>query len=140
MIIGFYYLEHFFSYFPILELLISNQINFYLGFYYLVCFYIFLFSVISYKWNALIVMEDYWIKNKKKHEVLLFLLVLQKLWTYQGFFLMAFKFYTFSLWFSYNHWVEVCYLQTLGQGLYQNLNFSFLGQIFQYYLLGLKVC
>ena len=28
----------------------------------------------------------------------------------------------------------------LGQSLYQNLNFSFLGQVFQYYLLGLKAC
>ena len=28
----------FFSYFPILDMLISNQINFYLGFYYLVRF------------------------------------------------------------------------------------------------------
>ena len=26
----------------------------------------------------------------------------------------------------------------MGQGFYQNLSFSFLGQIFQYYLLGLK--
>ena len=28
----------------------------------------------------------------------------------------------------------------MGQGFYQNLSFSFLGQIFQYYLLGLKTC
>ena len=28
----------------------------------------------------------------------------------------------------------------MGQGFYQNLSFSFLGQIFQYYLLGLKAC
>ena len=28
----------------------------------------------------------------------------------------------------------------LGRGFFQNLNFSFLGQVFQYYLLGLKVC
>ena len=28
----------------------------------------------------------------------------------------------------------------LGQGFYQNLSFSFLGKIFQYYLLGLKAC
>ena len=28
----------------------------------------------------------------------------------------------------------------MGWGFYQNLNFSFLGQIFQYYLLGFKVC
>ena len=28
----------------------------------------------------------------------------------------------------------------VGWGFYQNLNFSFLWQIFQYYLLGLKVC
>ena len=61
---------------------------------------------------------------------------------------MAFKFYTFCSWFSYNHWVEVCYLYlwfafhlwTLGQGFYQNLNFSILGQVFQNYLLGLKGC
>ena len=28
----------------------------------------------------------------------------------------------------------------MGQGFYQNLSFSFLGKIFQYYLLGLKAC
>ena len=86
--------------------------------------------------------------EKKKHEVLLLLLVLQELWTYQRFFLMAFKFYTFGSWFSYNHWVEVWYLYlwfvfyllTLGRGFYQNLNFSFLRQVFQYYLLGFKAC
>ena len=86
--------------------------------------------------------------EKKKHEVLLLLLVLQELWTYQRFFLMAFKFYTFGSWFSYSHWVEVWYLYlwfvfyllTLGRGFYQNLNFSFLRQVFQYYLLGFKAC
>ena len=39
--------------------------------------------------------------------------------------------YAFGLRFIYKHWVEGCY---------QNLNFSFLGQVFQYYLLGLKAC
>ena len=34
-------------------------------------------------------------------------MVLQELWTYQGFFLVAFKFYTFGSWFHYNHWVKV---------------------------------
>ena len=38
-----------FRYFPILDFLISDQINFYLGFYYLVCFLYFIFSVMSYK-------------------------------------------------------------------------------------------
>ena len=31
-------------------------------------------------------------------------------------------------------------LINVGSGFYQNLNFSFLGKIFQYYLLGLKAC
>ena len=76
------------------------------------------------------------------------LLVLQELWTYQGFFLVAFKLYTFGSWFHCNHWVKVCYLYfwfafhlwTLGQGSIKNLYFSFLGQLFQYCLLGLKSC
>ena len=76
------------------------------------------------------------------------LLVFQELWTDQGFFLVAFKLYTFGSWFNYNHWVKVCYLyfwfafrlQMLGQGFYQNLNFSFLRQVFQYCLLGLNAC
>ena len=58
----------FFSYFPILDLLISDQINFYLGFYYLVHFLYFIFSVISYKQHALIVIERF-ILNKNKKEV-----------------------------------------------------------------------
>ena len=37
----------------------------------------------------------------------------KNLWTYQGFFLVAFKFYTFGSWFNYNHWVEVCYFMPL---------------------------
>ena len=70
----------------------------------------------------------------------------KNLWTYQGFFLVALKFHTFSLWFNYNHWVEVL-LYTSGSHFiyrhwvgvfYKNLNFSFLWQIFQYCLLGLK--
>ena len=70
----------------------------------------------------------------------------KNLWNYQGFFLVALKFYTFNLWFNYNHWVEVL-LYTFGSHFiyrrwvgvfYKNLNFSFLGQIFQYGLLGLK--
>ena len=47
----------FFSYFPILDMLISDQINSYLGFYYLVRFSYFLFSVMPYKKRALIVIE-----------------------------------------------------------------------------------
>ena len=51
-------------------------------------------------------------------------------------------------WFTYNHWVKVCYLYfwfvfhlwTLGQSSIKIWNFSFHGQIFQYYLLGLKAC
>ena len=34
----------------------------------------------------------------------------------------------------------VIQLQPLGRGYYQNLNFSFLGQVFQYYLLDFKAC
>ena len=73
---------------------------------------------------------------------------LLNLWTYQGFFLVAFKFYTFGLWFNYNHWVEVCYFVPLVHVSFidveseisiKNLNFSFLGQVFQYCLLGFKV-
>ena len=45
-------------------------------------------------------------KNQKRWGFAL-LLVLQELWTYQGFFLMAFKLYTFGSWFNYNHWVKV---------------------------------
>jgi len=33
----------------------------------------------------------------------------KNLWIYHGFFVVAFKFYTSSSWFNYNHWVEVCY-------------------------------
>ena len=73
----------------------------------------------------------------------------KNLWTYQWFFLMMFKFYTFGLWFNYNHWVEVCYFVPLVHVSFidveseisiKNLNFSFLGQVFQYCLLGFKVC
>ena len=39
--------------------------------------------------------------------------------------------YTFGSRFAYKRWVRV---------FYQNLNFNLLGQIFQYYLLGLKAC
>ena len=61
---------------------------------------------------------------------------------------MTFNFFTFGLWFNYNHWVEVCYFIPLvhvsfvdvGSGIsIKNLNFSFLGQVFQYCLLSLKV-
>ena len=45
-------------------------------------------------------------KNQKMWGFAL-LLVLQELWTYQGFFLVAFKLYTFGSWFNYNHWVKV---------------------------------
>ena len=45
-------------------------------------------------------------KNQKRWGFA-FLLVLQELWTYQGFFLVAFKLYTFGSWFNYNHWVKV---------------------------------
>jgi hypothetical protein len=47
-------------------------------------------------------------------------------------------FYTFSSWFNYNHWVEVCYfIPSICISIYKrwvgvfikNLNFSFLGQI-----------
>ena len=71
------------------------------------------------------------------------------LWTYQGFFLVAFKFYTFGSWFFHNHWVGVCYLYTFNSRFiykrwvvvfYQNSDFSFLGQVIQYCLLGLKAC
>ena len=73
----------------------------------------------------------------------------KNLWTYQGFFLVTFKFYTFGLWFNYNHWVEICYFIPLvhvsfidvGLGIsIKNLNFDFLGQVFQYCLLDFKVC
>ena len=74
-----------------------------------------------------------------------FLLVLQELWTYQGFFLVAFKLYTSGSSFNYNHWVKVLLIPlvrvsliNVGLGFYQNLNFSFLGQVFQYCLLALK--
>jgi len=80
---------------------------------------------------------------------------------------VAFKFYTFGLCLNYNHWVRVCSfipsildsIIIIGSGFYyfipsvrvsfinvrsgfsiKNLNFSFLGQIFQYCLLGLKAC
>ena len=71
------------------------------------------------------------------------------LWTYQGFFPVAFKFYTFGSWFFHNHWVGVCYLYTFNLRFiykrwvgvfYQNSDFSFLGQVIQYCLLGLKAC
>ena len=39
--------------------------------------------------------------------------------------------YTFGSHFDYKHWVMVSI---------KNLNFSFFGQLFQYYLLGLKMC
>ena len=39
--------------------------------------------------------------------------------------------YTFGSRFIYKYWVRVSI---------KNLNFSFLGQVFQYYLLGLKAC
>ena len=39
--------------------------------------------------------------------------------------------YTFGSHFACKRWVKV---------FYQNLNFSFLRKVFQYYLLGLKVC
>ena len=39
--------------------------------------------------------------------------------------------YTFGSHFDYKHWVRVSI---------KNLNFSFLGQLFQYCLLGLKMC
>ena len=39
--------------------------------------------------------------------------------------------YTFGSHFNYKHWVKVSI---------KNLNFSFFGQLFQYYLLGLKMC
>ena len=76
------------------------------------------------------------------------LLVLQELWTYQGFFLVGFKLYTSGSWFNYNHWVNVlylylCFVSIINVGSRfstKNLNFSFLGQLFQYYLLGLKAC
>ena len=45
-------------------------------------------------------------KNQKRWGFAL-LLVLQELWTYQGFFLVTFKLYTFDSWFNYNHWVKV---------------------------------
>ena len=73
----------------------------------------------------------------------------KNLWTYQGFFLVTFKFYNFGLWFNYNHWVDVCNFIPLvhvsfidvGSGFsMKNLNFSFLRQVFQYCLLGLKAC
>ena len=73
----------------------------------------------------------------------------KNLWTDWGFFLVMFKFYTFGLWFNYNHWVKVCYFIHLvhvsfidvGLGIsIKNLNFSFLGQGFQFCLLGLKGC
>ena len=73
----------------------------------------------------------------------------KNLWIYQGFLLVTFNFFTFGLWFNYNHWVGVCYFIPLvhvsfidvGSGIFiKNLNFSFLGQVFQYCLLGLKGC
>ena len=39
--------------------------------------------------------------------------------------------YTFGSHFNYKHWVKVSI---------KNLNFSFFGQLFQYHLLGLKMC
>ena len=45
-------------------------------------------------------------KNQKMWGFAL-LLVLQELWTYQGFFLVAFKFYTFGSRFTYKRWVRV---------------------------------
>ena len=39
--------------------------------------------------------------------------------------------YSFGSHFNYKHWVKVSI---------KNLNFSFFGQLFQYYLLGLKMC
>ena len=48
--------------------------------------------------------------------------------------------YTFGSWFNYNHWVKVCLYLWFVFHLGKNLNFSFLGQVFQYCLLGLKVC
>jgi hypothetical protein len=53
---------------------------------------------------------------------------------------VAFKFYTFSSWFSYNHhWVDVCYFIPLIHVLFinvglgvaiKNMNFSFLRSVF----------
>ena len=72
----------------------------------------------------------------------------KNLWIYQGFLLVTFNFFTFGLWFNYNHWVEICYFIPLvlvsfidvGSGIsIKNLNFSFLRQVFQYCLLSLKV-
>jgi hypothetical protein len=72
----------------------------------------------------------------------------KNLWIYQGFFLEAFKFYTFSSWLNYNHWVGVCYFIPLVHVSFinvalrfffiKNLNFSFLGQVLQYCLLSFK--
>ena len=62
---------------------------------------------------------------------------LVNLWTYQGFFLVAFKSYTFDSWFIYNHWVGVCYLYTFDSSFiykrwigvfYQILILVFLGK------------
>ena len=86
-------------------------------------------------------------KNQKMWGFAL-LLVLQELWTYQGFFLVGFKLYTSGSWFNYNHWVNVlylylCFVSIINVGSRfstKNMNFSFLGQLFQYYLLGLKAC
>jgi hypothetical protein len=61
----------------------------------------------------------------------------ENLWTYQGFFVVAFKFYTFGSWFNYNHWVGICYFiplvlisfMNVGSGFsIKNLNFNFLGE------------
>jgi len=110
------------------ELLISNQIN--------LSFRLLLFT--HFLW-----------KSRQMWGLLLLLVLSKNMWTYQGFFLVTFKFYTFGLWFNYNHWVEVCYFIPLvrvsfidvGSGFsIKNLNFSFLRQVFQYCLLGLKEC
>ena len=64
------------------------------------------------------------------------LLVLQELWTYQGFFLVAFKLYTFGSWFNYNHWVKVLLLILLVRVSIINVGSGFLSKIWISVFLG----
>ena len=49
----------------------------------------------------------------------------KNLWTYQGFFLVVLKFYTFGSWFHHNHWIEVLLLYTFSSHLIINVGSEF---------------
>ena len=106
-------------------MLISYQINFYLGFYYLVrFFFIYIFSVMTYKQHALIVIEGIYKIKIRKGEALLFFWFFKNCELIKDSFLRRSNFipllrdsiiiigsrsvtYTFGSCFTYKCWVRV---------------------------------